>query len=217
MNAPEKKRRKATKILKRHLTLFAIVCSSMLALSFLVLICERGEVGATINNYPDAVWFVFGSASTIGWGDMVATTDSGKLFTFIAYMFSRIVVIAMLLSSFKNFFGKGGIDEMTVEDRLIVIENELKQQRSSISGLAKDVHITVKDHNQKKSKHSRYVANSVCSLKDFMASDAARGAEVVANFSEKYLIDNFPDDYQIIQALCRDNRIYSLKYTGGVM
>ncbi len=212
MNTSDKKRKKAIKDAQKKMTLFAAMCVSMLALAFFVLLCEQNQPNTTITNYPDAVWYIFSSATTIGFGDMVATTGGGKFFTFFAYIFSRIVVIAMIMSSFNNLFGRKGVEELTAEDRLVMIENEFKQIRSSLTSLSKDIHVTVKDHNGKRTKHSKYVANSITSLKDFMGSEASRGAEVVANFTEDFVKDNFPEDYQVICALCDEKRVFSLQY-----
>ena len=56
-----------------------------------------------IKSYPDSLWFCFASATSIGYGDVVAVTLIGRIITVILSIYS-IAVIAIFTAVVTSFF-----------------------------------------------------------------------------------------------------------------
>lgn len=65
--------------------------------SLIMLSLERGRPGATINTASDAMWYIFVTVSTVGYGDTYPVSAAGRLF--------GIVVIAVGVGLFATFTG----------------------------------------------------------------------------------------------------------------
>ena len=76
-----------------RLTLIAYIADYVFCM-MVFMIMERG-------NFVDALWFCTVTWFTVGYGDMVPTTDIGKLFTIYAIISSHILII-LLTANFVN-------------------------------------------------------------------------------------------------------------------
>ncbi len=56
-----------------------------------------------INSYADSLWFCFASATSIGYGDVCATTLTGRIITVILSIYS-IAVIAIFTAVIVGYF-----------------------------------------------------------------------------------------------------------------
>lgn len=56
-----------------------------------------------INTYQDSLWFCFASATSIGYGDVIAVTMIGRIITVILSIYS-IAVIAIFTAVVTSFF-----------------------------------------------------------------------------------------------------------------
>lgn len=56
-----------------------------------------------IKNYGDSIWYCFASATSIGYGDIAATTVLGRIITIILSIYS-IAVIAIVTAVIVGFF-----------------------------------------------------------------------------------------------------------------
>ncbi len=63
-----------------------------------VMICEPN-----ISSYADSLWFCFASATSIGYGDIIAVTHIGRIITVILSVYS-IAVIAIFTAVITSFF-----------------------------------------------------------------------------------------------------------------
>lgn len=201
-------------LLKFKVFLGALVLCVALAVS--VYLAERNAEGATIASIPEALWFTFTSISTIGYGDYIAVTAGGKIFTVLAYLCSRFALCWMVVSVYNNKYGKKRGAELTTADRLLSIENELKIFRSSVDSMSRDIHTTVRDNNCKKHKQGEILVNSVGALKDVASSPLARGLDIKVNYPESEMTLNNPEDLQIVLAVCREKGVHSLRFTDTI-
>ena len=66
--------------------------------SFLIMLFEPG-----INGYGDAVWYSFVACTSIGFGDLVATTFAGRLLTILLTVY-EIVIVAMFSGVVVSYY-----------------------------------------------------------------------------------------------------------------
>ncbi len=65
--------------------------------SFVIFSVESQHPDSQINSMLDAVWWTVATVTTVGYGDIVPVTDTGKIVA-IFYMFFGIGVLAIFLS-----------------------------------------------------------------------------------------------------------------------
>jgi len=99
-----------------------IVCFSIV----LAHVEPSANPDSTIKNFPDALWYCFAVVTTIGFGDMVATTPIGKILTVILGIYG-IVVVAVITSIIVNFYNAtvGKQDQKELDE----IKEEEKQKK----------------------------------------------------------------------------------------
>ncbi len=93
--------------------LVIIVCFSII----LAKVEPAASTEATIQNFPDALWYCFAVVTTIGFGDKVALTPVGKILTVILGLYG-IVVVAVITSIIVNFYNAtvGKQDQKELEE-----------------------------------------------------------------------------------------------------
>jgi len=73
--------------------------------SFVILSVESQHPDSQINSMLDAVWWTVATVTTVGYGDIVPVTDTGKIVA-IFFMFFGIGVLAIFLSVLGTQFYK---------------------------------------------------------------------------------------------------------------
>ena len=73
--------------------------------SLAIFSIESGHQDSQINSMLDAVWWTVATVTTVGYGDVVPVTETGKILA-IVYMFFGIGVLAIFLSVLGTQFYK---------------------------------------------------------------------------------------------------------------
>ena len=111
--------------------------------AFVIFSLESSNENSEIKTLLDAFWWSTVTITTVGYGDMVPVTDSGKIFA-IFYMFSGIGIAGIFLSLLTSRFYKKRIErsvehEATESEKKIMkkIEELEKQQKQNTETLEK--------------------------------------------------------------------------------
>ncbi len=78
--------------------------------SFVIFSVESQHPDSQINSMLDAVWWTVATVTTVGYGDIVPVTDTGKIVA-IFYMFFGIGVLAIFLSVLGTQFYKNRFEK----------------------------------------------------------------------------------------------------------
>lgn len=108
---------------------FAILYGYIAIASFPLYYAEFGEPGANISSYRDAFWLLQMAASTIGFGDVYPTTETGRAIVAISFYIGVGIagfIGATVAGIFTNF------TDNSVQNR------ELRRQNEEIIKLLKD-------------------------------------------------------------------------------
>ena len=91
--------------------------------SFVIFSVESQHPDSQINSMLDAVWWTVSTVTTVGYGDIVPVTDTGKIVA-IFFMFFGIGVLAIFLSVLGTQFYKRRFEteerEFTAYQKLVL-------------------------------------------------------------------------------------------------
>jgi len=85
--------------------LLFVAAGTIVVGSFVIFSVESQHPDSQINSMLDAVWWTVSTVTTVGYGDIVPVTDTGKIVA-IFFMFFGIGVLAIFLSALGTQFYK---------------------------------------------------------------------------------------------------------------
>jgi voltage-gated potassium channel len=74
-------------------------------LSLAVYAAERNAPGATILNYGDAVWWAIETITTVGYGDMIPVTITGRIYASLL-MLGGVVIVGATTATVVSYLGE---------------------------------------------------------------------------------------------------------------
>jgi len=111
--------------------------------SFVIFSVESQHPDSQINSMLDAVWWTVDTATTVGYGDIVPVTNTGKIIA-IFFMFFGISVLALFLSVLGTQFYKRRFEKEETEishaqklilDRMNDLEKNQKELQKDLKDL----------------------------------------------------------------------------------
>ena len=92
--------RKLGETLQSRIAMYVVSVTTLLLTmaSLAVLDAERGQPGATISDFGDAVWWSFTTITTVGYGDEYPVTATGRVIA-VALMISGIALLGVVTAS----------------------------------------------------------------------------------------------------------------------
>jgi len=103
-----------------------IIIISLTILNLLLTFFEKGNEGALIKNFGDAIWYMFVSLTSVGYGDKVPISTGGRIIGYI-YVIGSLGVLGILISSISSNIitmieeKKLGYKGTSFEDHIIII------------------------------------------------------------------------------------------------
>ena len=117
----------------------AVVAAAVLLIwvcSVAVLAAERGRPESSIETLGDAVWWAFATIATVGYGDMVPVTASGRVIGVIL-MVVGLALVAIITASIASWFvanaATGRSHDRDASERIAELEQEIDRLRRSES------------------------------------------------------------------------------------
>ncbi len=113
--------------------------------AFVIFSIESSNENSEIKTLLDAFWWSTVTISTVGYGDLVPVTDSGRIFA-IFYMFSGIAIAVVFVSLLSTRFYKKRIErsveheteaEKTIIKKIEELEKQQKQNSETLDKLLK--------------------------------------------------------------------------------
>lgn len=106
-----------------------------------VLDAERGAPGATIATFGDALWWALATVTTVGYGDELPVTVTGRLVA-AGMMLAGIVLLGVVTASLASWFVekleevRG--EEQETQDSLAALVTEVRELRREVRELRTD-------------------------------------------------------------------------------
>ena len=123
---------------------FAFEIMSGLVLMILSFSFVFRSVEESIKTYEDALWYSFALVTTIGFGDMYAETDVGRVLSVILGIYG-IIVVALITSIIVNFYNEVRDDK---QDQAAE-KNETETTETKEAEVAEKIKETEKDNTEK--------------------------------------------------------------------
>ena len=111
--------------------------------SLVIFYVESSHPDSQINTMLDAVWWTVATVTTVGYGDIVPVTDTGKIVA-IFFMFFGIATLAVFLSVLGTRFYKSRFEKEEKEishaqklilDRMDDLEKNQEKLQKDLKGL----------------------------------------------------------------------------------
>lgn len=137
-------------------------------MNFILLHFEKDQPGSVINNISDAIWYMFVSLTSVGYGDKVPVTTGGRIIGYF-YVIASLGVLGVLISSISsNIYTmieekKLGYRGTSFEDHIVFIGwndfsrmvvdevNETMRQFAVVTNKKDDIDLFYEEYKKKRS------------------------------------------------------------------
>jgi len=102
--------------------------------TFLMYSVESNEPNSEIKTLLDALWWCVATVTTVGYGDVVPVSNTGRIVA-LFYMFFGISMIAILMSVITNTFYKRKFEKQENEQKeqeVTYLKNELLRRLADL-------------------------------------------------------------------------------------
>ena len=117
-----------------------LIAAGVIAIgSFVMYFIESPHPDSQINSILDAVWWTAATVTTVGYGDIVPVTDTGKIIA-IFFMFFGIAVLAIFLSVLgTQFYTRRFQNEKEISHAQKLILERMNDLEKNQENLQKDL------------------------------------------------------------------------------
>ncbi|CAH7431601.1 putative Ion_trans_2 domain-containing protein [Vibrio chagasii] len=204
--------RKLFDSLKLKLKIILIAYGVCFMLAWPLYVIEVADAGSTVKSIGDASWLIFTSISTIGFGDIAPVTPNGKLLIIASWVITRVAFLAvMFMAAWRFMLGKKG-GELTRDERILIIEQELKNVLALASENNKEIKRQSKESRAFKSQRGDYHASSFTSLKDIVSCPTNKVGTVHCTFRYNSLGSVQAADMHLVLTSAKTNGVKLLKF-----
>ncbi|PSV00877.1 ion channel [Photobacterium kishitanii] len=177
---------------------------------------ESSSPDGNITTYQDALFFWFGTLSTIGYGNLTANNPVSQLLIVIAFLLTRGAVFVTIGIATYKVMGNRTKESLSAEDRMLGIENELKNFRSVIMDCQRDHNVELKRARERRMKSGTINISSVASLRDIVRSPVSSKMALVCDFLLDDIYCENADLWSSLKHEAVENGVYSISFNGGV-
>ena len=173
---------------------------------------EVGHPDATIKTFSESLWLTFASVATIGYGDEVVVTDVGKVLIFTVFILSRAAALLVLCLIGVKVVGGRAQDALGVNERLAVMENEMKSLHSILYELNRANKQAQKKIRNEKNKRAEVSVSTPESLIDLVSSPIAKQLCIHCKFE---LGDLYKRDWElwlVIKQRAEESCVHSISF-----
>ena len=107
--------------------------------AFLMYYLESGHPDSEITSWIDAIWWASATVTTVGYGDLVPVTDTGRIVG-IFYMFFGVTILGISLSVIATrFYAKKFQDEKKISHAQNIILDKINDIEKNQEKLQNDL------------------------------------------------------------------------------
>ncbi|GAA4912235.1 potassium channel family protein [Streptomonospora salina] len=130
--------KRATMTMRASVSRYSVAAAVLIVFcaAVAVLDAERGEPGAVIHAFPDALWWAATTVTTVGYGDLYPVTAEGRLVAgvlFTAGIALLGVVTATLASWFVEKFNEGQESAAATQKQMADLMEEVRSLRVELA------------------------------------------------------------------------------------
>lgn len=159
----------------------------------------------------DSIYLITISIATIGFGDIVPVTAQGKFLVVLAWFMTRMSMLVVLFVAALRFV-LGKTNDLTKEERLFLVEQELKRVHSLVADSGKELNMYLKELRADRAQRREFYASSFTSLKDIASCSVSKVSVIECSFALKDLNSVQKSDLYLVYSSAKMNGIGHIKF-----
>ncbi|MDK9790159.1 potassium channel family protein [Vibrio sp. D431a] len=172
---------------------------------------EVAHSESQIKTMWDAIYLASVTIATIGYGDIVPVTPQGKFIVVLVWFMTRMAMVAVIFVAASRIL-LGRSNDLTKDERLYLVEQELKRVHALVADSGKELSIHIKELRSDKAQRRKFFASSFTSLKDVASCCACKVSVVECCFSVKDLGGVQQSDLYLVYSSAKRNGIRIIKF-----
>lgn len=198
------------KDIKFKIKIIAVAHVICLLLAIPLYVYEIQSELSQIKSGWDSIYLLIISIATIGFGDIVPVTPQGKAIVVLAWFMTRMAMLAVLFVAASRILLGKKTNDLTKEERLYLVEQELKRVHALVAESNKDLSMHMKELRSDRAQRRKFYASSFTSLKDIASCSVSKVSVVECSFKLKDLASIQKSDLYLVYSSAKLNGIKSI-------